>query len=132
MKFKISKNRQTLTLIADRADRAELQKLESIQTDRALHDWLEPLLANSELVWVDPAETGDLTDAPLLGILGNEMTVLKCNQTVARHYGWVVTGRCRGKKLIQPILERWGFMDYQLRSPLEDLRDRSEADFIKG
>ena len=30
------------------------------------------------------------------------------------------------------VLERWAFMDYQVRSALEDLRDRGEAVFTGG
>ncbi len=35
-------------------------------------DFLENYLANSEYDWVDPMYTGDLTDAPMLGITGED------------------------------------------------------------
>ena len=68
-------------------------------------DILEPITCNSELEWTSSEHTGDLTDAPMLGILqhGDGDPV---------------------------IVERWAFMDYQVRSVLEDLRDKGEAVFI--
>jgi hypothetical protein len=64
-------------------------------------DFLEPLVCNSELDWIDPTETGDLTEAPMLGIRDEE-----------------------GK-----VIERWAYMDYQVRSFLSDLADNGYAVF---
>jgi len=65
---------------------------------------LEPLLANSELQWIAPSETGDLTDAPMIGIRNEDDTVHS----------------------------RWAFMDYQVRSFIDDLIDKGEAIFTGG
>jgi len=60
---------------------------------------------NSGLQWIDASETGDLTSAPMLGFKDLE------NDTV---------------------LDRWAFMDYQVRSVLEDLRDTGKVVFVGG
>lgn len=104
MKYTVSKDRSTLTITVEPEERQTLAGLgESIQTNDALYDFLESLICNSELEWVFPHQTGDLTDAPLLGIY---------------------------KEGREEIEERWGFMPYQLRSPLEDLRDEGKAVFV--
>jgi hypothetical protein len=65
-------------------------------------DALESLLCNSDLEWIDPSETGDLTDAPILGIRDENGAVLA----------------------------RWGYMDYQVRSFLDDLIQDGKAVFV--
>lgn len=107
MKHEISSNRKTLTVTFDDADRQALRELPpegergNIQTDIAMIDALEPLTCNSELEWVDPSETGDLTSAPMLGI----------------------------RNELGSVSERWAFLDYQLRSPLVDLLETGKAVF---
>ena len=129
MKYNISNDKKTLTIEFTAKERANLRALEtegrnSIQTESALYDCLEPLTCNSELQWINPVDTGDLTSAPMLGILGEEIPFTKEAATIPH----VVT--C--PNLIQPILARWAFMDYALRSPLEDLRDTGNAVFTGG
>lgn len=106
MKYEISQDRKTLTIIAADDDRAMLREMDEahIQADTTLFDYFEWLVCNSELEWISPEETGDLTSAPMLG-------------TRTRH---------------NAIIERWAFMDYQLRSPLCDLRDTGKAVFVGG
>jgi len=61
-----------LILTAD-ADTRELLRTEFPNgecSDAQLADILEPLTCNSELDWVLPEYTGDLTGAPMLGIYG--------------------------------------------------------------
>jgi len=65
-------------------------------SDNFMADFLEPLTTSSELKWVCPEWTGDLTDAPMLGFFDISEDRLT-------------------------VLERWAYMDYQIRSPLEDL-----------
>jgi hypothetical protein len=108
MKHTISPDRKTLTIHVDDAEREELRELgQGIHQDQEMFEFLEPLICNSELEWINPADTGDLTDAPMLGIrfFDNESRQ-------------------------ETILERWAFMSYQVRSVLEDLRDKGEAIFI--
>lgn len=99
-------------------------------TDGQMHDVFESMIANSELCWINPADTGDLTDAPMLGILGEEGT--KDHTVFLENYGLVETGRDGHWMMARPILKRWAFMDYQVRSPLDDLLDKGEAVFISG
>lgn len=103
MKHKFNSDRSQLIISADATERAILDAMNGhdIQSDSALHDFFEPLVCNSELDWIRPEETGDLTDAPLLGIRYESETKI----------------------------ERWGFQDYCLRSPLIDLRDSGEVIF---
>ncbi len=66
-------------------------------------DALERDLCNGGLQWIDPLETGDLTSAPMLGFYADD------GETV-----WA----------------RWAFMDYALRSFLDDLVDTGRAVFV--
>lgn len=104
MKFKFNSDRSQLIVSADESERALLREMpaEKIQSNDAMYDFFEPLVCNSELDWVQPYETGDLTDAPLLGIRDGEDRV---------------------------VVERWGFSSYALHSPLIDLRDEGEVVF---
>ena len=106
MKHQISDDRKTLTITVDEDERQALRELEDIQSDSAMADFLEPLICNSELDWLKPEQTGDLTDAPILGFYADNST------------------------LTHPIFERWAFMDYQVRSVLEDLRDKGQCVFV--
>lgn len=110
MKHKISEDRSRLTITIDDSERAELREMgDTIQQDATMHDFLEPLACNSDLEWIDPSETGDLTGAPMLGF----RTFMQVNP-----HGNVIS--------------RWAFMDYQTRSVLEDLRDKGECVFVGG
>ena len=124
--YSISPDRHTLTIHADEAARAELRSWPESQreadetgggfgsvlhSDKAMYEAFEGLIANSELEWICPEWHGDLTDAPILGILNPN---------------WSEDTDAFEKR----ALERWGFMDYALRSPLEDLRDKGEAVFV--
>ena len=93
-------------------------------TPSAEAEALESLTCNSELTWIDPSDTGDLTDAPMLGILGDE------RHQASGPCGVVHTGRDAGGNTFTPILERWAFMDYQLRTFLDDLTDTGKAVFV--
>lgn len=128
MTYKISDDRKTLTISVDEAEQKELREIESIGADSTMHDFLEPLTSNSELEWIDPADTGDLTDAPMLGILGEDQVRMQ-GVNPSGPYGIIKTGFNGTADTFQPILERWAFMDYQVRSALEDLRDKGEAIF---
>ena len=106
MKYEISKDRKTLTIIAADDDRQWLRKMDDakIQADTTMLEYFEWMVCNSELEWISPDETGDLTSAPMLGI--------------------------RNKR--NAIVDRWGYMEYALRSPLCDLRDDGRAVFVNG
>lgn len=128
MKHTFSPDRSKLLLHADEADRKELSELGDTSSDVAMVVFLLPLIYNSELHWIDPAITGDLTDAPMLGILGEEGD--KDRTIFPENYGLVTSGYIGQNEMAQPILERWAFMDYQVRSVLQALRDTGIAIFI--
>lgn len=118
MKYRISTDRKTLTIICDPDELAEPQDLHS---DKAMHDFLEPLTCNSELEWVRPEDAGDLTGAPMLGILAEERPYFHEDATVSH--------RITGPNLIREIQERWAFMDYQVSSVLERLKQNGYVNF---
>lgn len=98
-----------LTVEAD--VQAQLQRLraelkadgsDAFSSNEVLHEVFEWLTCNSEYEFVLPEETGDLTDAPLLCIRDDQGNVV----------------------------HRWGFMDYQLRSPQDDLADTGQCVFV--
>jgi hypothetical protein len=107
--FSISSDRKTLTFLASNELRTELQEKNGHFSDVDEAEVLEPVLCNSELDWVNPSETGDLTDAPMVGI-----------RDQIEENG----------QLIHLIPERWAYTDYQIKSFLEDLRDTGKAIFI--
>jgi hypothetical protein len=117
----------TLTITVDAEEQAELQQQQQSEpdfgSDQSLWDHFESLICNSELQWINPADTGDLTDAPLLGILGDEST------ENTGPYGAVHVGHWDERNHYQPILKRWGYMSYQLRSPLDDLAQSGKVVF---
>lgn len=116
MKYTLTPNKTSLVITVDDAERAELinwkeeragHANENICSDLAMHDFFEKFIGNSEFDWVNPADTGDLTDAPMLG------TFKEVNEE-------------------RQVVERWAFMDYQVMSVLEALRDSGQAVFIGG
>ena len=128
IKYQINKDAGTLTLAADDAARAEIRELVEEEMDRGWQ-WLEVealeiLIANSELQWLEPSDTGGLTDAPILGVIGEE-TREKTGPFGAVHVGGDEKG-----PIFSPILERWGYMDYAVRSFLEDLAETGKAVFV--
>lgn len=133
MKFKISKDRRTLTIFTQGSERRELKRLgDEIQQDATMFAFLEPLVCNSELEWIPEGVTGDLTSAPMLGILGDEMPIETIREQVKSRFGTIPCGFDGHFHLYQPILERWAYLAYQLRSPLVDLRDTGNAVFTNG
>lgn len=72
------------------------------EDDRDIYEAMERLISNCELDWISPNETGDLTDAPILGIRDRDGN---------------------------PTDERWGYMDYAIHDPLERLREKGEIRF---
>lgn len=115
MKHKISDDRSQLTIYVTPEEQAELRELEEIQSDKAMADFLEPLTCNSELEWTGADESGDLTSAPMLGI-----------------YERIEIKTKNAEGFTTALKERWAFMDYQVRSVLEDLRDKGECIFVGG
>jgi hypothetical protein len=111
MKHEFSENRRNLIITASEEERQELREWRDDETREwgtpsAEAEALESLTCNSELDWCDPSETGDLTDAPMLAIREEDPD---------------------GNPV---IVERWAFMNYQLRTFLDDLTDTGKAVFV--
>jgi hypothetical protein len=124
--YKTDPEAGTLTLFADDEERAAIADLldeegKSIMDQEG--EALEYLISNSELQWISPSATGDLTDAPILGILGEEQ------RENSGPYGAVECGQDKDGKFYQPVLERWGFEPYQVRTFLSDLVANGKAVF---
>ena len=122
-----------LTITIDDDEKAELAEIKADDPDHfrstdALFAFFEPLVANSELQWIDPSDTGDLTDAPMLGILGEEG--MKNHTVFLDNFGLVECGKRGHWTYAQPILNRWAFMDYQVDNPLEVLLNKGEIVFV--
>jgi hypothetical protein len=75
-----------------------------LNTDNAMFDFFEGILANCEWEWISPEEIGALTDAPILGYRD-------CEEEVVRAFG---------------------FMDYAIDSLLNRLLEAGEAHLIGG
>jgi len=132
MTHEFRNNRSQLVILADAQDRAELQELKDEEPDKwgttqAEAEQLEDLLCNCELDWINPSDTGDLTSAPMLGITGGEDEITTENKGP---HGAILVGSWDGAERYAPILERWAYMQYQLRTFLEDLLDKGEAVFV--
>lgn len=82
-------------------------------SDKVTAEVFEHLLANSELQWIGPEVFGDLTDAPIIGVLGEEFETNDFRDGT----GLVLVGQDGGIFIVAPVLQRWGFMDYQVVSP---------------
>lgn len=113
-----------LIIRLDDGDREWL--IESRGDNERFNDYfaMEPLTCNSELQWIDPADTGDLTDAPVLGILGDQST------DHTGPYGAVHIGHWHGSARYRPIVQRWVFMDYAIISIVDRLIETGEAVFV--
>jgi hypothetical protein len=105
-----------LVLRADEQEREWLRELigpvgEYGETNRPYldveFDALEPLICNSDLEWIRPEEIGALTSAPILGFCDRD------------EHGEITNVR-----------GAWGFMDYALRSFVDDLISTGKAVFI--
>ena len=111
MNYTITKDRSQLVLTVDEDERALLCELgEAIHRDMTMHEFFERLVCNSELWWVSPAATGDLTDAPMLGLVEYDDD---------SEFGY-------------RVVERWAWMSYAVRSLLEELRDKGVAVLVGG
>ena len=132
--YKIAKDYQTLTILATPDEQAFLTALREDTGDfggmsHVESEVLEQLVCNSDLDWINPAYTGDLTDAPMLGIKGEPVAGHTCNEPC---HGYVPCGHWDDKDWFQPVLHRWAFMSYALRSFLDDLESEGRADFVGG
>jgi hypothetical protein len=139
MKWKLDEHGRLLITVTRREQRRlqaaqrrdEKARCEPVfDSDAFLHKWLEPLVTGDEFTWLPEGCTGDLTSAPMLGILGDEMPGPDDTEaalgTGLVHVGcWYHEGRLR--QMYQPVLKRWAFMPYQVRSPQGDLAEDGQC-----
>lgn len=90
---------------------------------------LDHMTSDSELQWISPVDTGDMTAAPILGVWGETVAGKNSKEPC---YGYVPCGHWDEKDWFLPILHRWAFMSYALRSFLDDLESDGRADFVGG
>src|SRR4029077_7341544 len=109
---------EQLRAYRQRDEQGELKDYEPrFQSDDFLHDLLEEMTTNDEYTWLPEGTTGDITSAPMLGILGDEIEFLKPDIPECSGFFPWSSGSCR------PVLERWAFMDYALTSPQGELAE---------
>jgi len=103
-------------------------------SDDFLYDLLESMFTNDCFSWLPEGTTGDMTSAPILGILGTEMpgpATDKAQCSGLFHCGrWEVDGQHR--QIYQPVLSRWAFMDYALTSPQRELAETGRCEWQGG
>jgi hypothetical protein len=99
--------------------------------DDALH---EQLICNDQFDWISPAVCGDLTDAQMLGVLGNEIEYegpaysSPADTTGGIGSGWIRTGPGRA----QYVIARWAYMRYQVEDWREELLRQGKIGFEGG
>jgi len=125
MKYTIEDNR--LILSVDATEQAVLREIhddnpDEFDRDHVMHDILENLVTNDSFYWIDAGSTGDLTDAPMLALLGDEE-----RGEYAECSGLWHCGCYAGQAIYQPVLYRWAFMDYALSTPQRELMETGRA-----
>ena len=102
-------------------------------TDRTMRAALEFLVTDHEYEWTEPAYCAALTDAPMFAVYGDERPLTDGEDA----YYLNVVGRWHDKDgvlttWVEEVEACWAYMDYQLRSPLEDLAERGLCVFQHG
>lgn len=100
-------NHKGLTLTVDKEEQQRLGQLhkelgDHFHSDRAYMNWFENFIANSEFYWSC-----------------GEIPLTSCPCLVRRDEDYNIT-------------EAFGFMDYQVRSILQDLQEYGKVFFIRG
>ncbi len=129
------KEQRRLAAYMRRSDSGRLDKFEPrFDSDDLLYNLLENMVTNDSYSWLSEGTTGDMTSAPMLGILGNETPGPPTAEAVCSglyHCGrWEVEGQLR--EMYQPVLQRWAFMDYALTSPQRELAETGRCEWQGG
>lgn len=128
MHQKISRDRSKITFTLDQEEKNNIKSLreseeDEVEISNAVEELLSNHFCNCELQWINPADTGDITEAPMLGILGETTTEDK------GPYGAVHCGFWDEKARYNPITERWAYMNYQVEDPYLVLAEKGEITF---
>lgn len=104
-------------------------------SDDYMHEVLDPLMTSDGFTWLGEGCTDDLTCAPMIGILGDEMSgpddTADATGMGLVHVGrWNHEGRLR--QMYRPVLKRWGFMSYAVTSPQRELAETGECTWEGG
>ena len=122
-----------LVLRVDSRDQRELRRIRDEKDDEygpwgsvALEaEAMEQLVCNSELDWVNPSDiTGNMTEAPTQLDCIEEMPA---GSKFPTNFGLHWVGHWNTLGRYQPILARWRYMNYAVRSFLDDLADTGES-----
>lgn len=122
----------TVTKREQQSLKAAHRRCESgFDSDDFMHDLLDQLVTNDEYAWLPQGCTDDLTTAPMLGLLGEEMPGPDEIQDATSGIGLVHVGcwhhEGRLRQMYRPVLKRWAFMSYQVTSPQRELAERGEC-----
>lgn len=129
-----------LVMTCDEEERQALQTAhdedeDRFDTDDFMVDLFEPMVCNDCFSWLPEGVTGDLTSAPMLGVLGcEERAKRRCGRDWRRlcGSGLYPCGFDGRQQIVQPVLYRYAFMDYALRSPQRDLLEEGRAVWTGG
>jgi hypothetical protein len=106
----------------------------AFESDDFLYDLIQVMFTDDCFAWLPEGTTGDMTSAPILGILGDEMAGPPKDESQCSglyHCGrWEVDGELR--EMYQPVLQRWAFMDYALTSPQRQLAETGRCEWQGG
>ena len=101
--------------------REEEQNNDDFHSDNFMFDFMEGFIGNNEYVWIAPETCGDLTSAPMLGILSEEEPLPEgAGQNGS---GWVISGPNLGHQ----VTERWAWMMYQIQSLQGELAQKGKV-----
>jgi len=84
---------------------AKEQNPDEFCSDDVMYEFFEGFIANTEWEWIDSGDIGALTSAPILGIRD---------------------------VMNDEVEEAYGYMDYAIKSIMEDLLEHGYATLIKG
>lgn len=133
MKYKILLNGDLEISFSDDTEFSSLREVKAdrgdeFASDDVMYELFERLIANSELQWSRPEYIGALTSAPILAIYG-EPRKLKLGENV-KHFN--LFGHWNNATWVQDVVKAWGYMNYQIRSPQEDMLKDGFVIFQKG
>ena len=102
-------NEKGLTIKITKVEQEDLEEIYHAESDfflcdACMYEFFALYLADTEFEWVDAEDIGALTSAPILG---------------SRDHNDIV-------------VEAFGFMDYAILSPLQDLMETGEAFWQRG
>lgn len=91
-----------------------------------IEELLEGVTSYTDLCWIDPSICGDLTSAPMLAQL--EYPEVAAESLPGN--GYVDCGFWDNTHWAYRVHRRWGWMDYQIKDLVDELREKGEAILI--